>query len=65
MNELALHAYRKIRSLIFREEGQDLVEYALIIALIVFSAAASMQSLAGAINLVFVNLGATIDTYIS
>lgn len=45
-----------LRSLLEREEGQDLVEYALIVALIALAATAGMTSLAEAINSAFVNL---------
>ena len=39
------------------EEGQDLVEYALVVALIALAATAGMKSLASDINAVFVSLG--------
>jgi pilus assembly protein Flp/PilA len=39
------------------EEGQDLVEYALVVALIAFAATAGMNTLAKDINAVFVSLG--------
>jgi pilus assembly protein Flp/PilA len=41
------------QSLILREEGQDLVEYALMIALIAISAVASLHSLSNKIVAVF------------
>jgi pilus assembly protein Flp/PilA len=50
-------------NLIFRartlmgEDGQDLVEYALLIALIAFAATAGMSSLASSINSIFVAVG--------
>jgi pilus assembly protein Flp/PilA len=40
-----------------RIEGQDLVEYALVVALIAFAATAGMKTLASDINVVFQNLG--------
>jgi pilus assembly protein Flp/PilA len=42
-----------LNSLVSREEGQDLVEYALVITFIALGSAAAMQSLAGAISTVF------------
>jgi pilus assembly protein Flp/PilA len=39
-----------------REEGQDLVEYALLVALIALGAAASMKTLAGAISTEFTTI---------
>jgi pilus assembly protein Flp/PilA len=41
---------------LLKEEGQDLVEYALVVALIAFAATAGMQSFASAINAEFVTL---------
>jgi len=55
----------KIQSLMMREEGQDLIEYALVVALIAFAATAGMNKLAGAINLAFANVGSTLNTYVS
>ncbi len=43
--------------LIKREEGQDLIEYALVVALIAFAAVAAMQALAVDINAVFTAIG--------
>jgi pilus assembly protein Flp/PilA len=39
-----------------KEEGQDLVEYALVVALIAFAATAGMHTFANAINAEFVTL---------
>jgi pilus assembly protein Flp/PilA len=49
MNKLAILFY----SLLSNEEGQDLVEYALVIALIAFGALATMQGLSSEINTAF------------
>ena len=40
-----------------RVEGQDLVEYALVVALIAFAATAGMKTLASDINSAFVSIG--------
>jgi pilus assembly protein Flp/PilA len=45
------------------EEGQDLVEYALLIALIAFSCTAGMHALASDINVVFKSLGSGVASY--
>ncbi len=45
--------YISCKNLIDREEGQDLVEYALVVALIAFGAVAGMSALAGGINSAF------------
>jgi pilus assembly protein Flp/PilA len=47
------------------EEGQDLIEYALVVALIAFAATAGMGSVATAINTAFSNIGTKIGTYIT
>jgi pilus assembly protein Flp/PilA len=52
----------KIQNLLSREEGQDLIEYALIVALIAFAATAGMTTLATDINKAFTNIGATLST---
>jgi pilus assembly protein Flp/PilA len=49
--------YFALRALIEREEGQDLVEYALIVALIALAATVGMGVLANGINSVFSYLG--------
>jgi pilus assembly protein Flp/PilA len=43
----------KLQSLVNREEGQDLVEYALVVALIAFGAVAAMKGLSTEINTAF------------
>jgi len=47
----------KCQNLLSREEGQDLIEYALVVALIAFAAVGSMSTLAGDINKAFTNIG--------
>ena len=51
-----------MRRLIMREEGQDLVEYALVVALIGFAAVAGMGTLANDINSAFSNIGTALTT---
>ena len=50
----------RIQCLIMGEEGQDLVEYALVVALIGFAAVAGMGTLANDINTAFSNIGASL-----
>ncbi len=52
----------RLMSLVANEEGQDLIEYALIVALIALGATAGMTSLATAINTGFTNLGTTLTS---
>ena len=64
MRDLALKLYVKMQA--FREEnGQDLIEYALVAALIALAATAGMTALAGKINLAFGNIGNKLATYTS
>jgi pilus assembly protein Flp/PilA len=44
---------------LIKEDGQDLVEYALVVALIAFAATAGMKVLANNINTTFGNLSTT------
>lgn len=43
------------------EEGQDLVEYGLLVVLVALGAVVGMKDLAGAINGVFINAGAQLN----
>jgi pilus assembly protein Flp/PilA len=58
MNEMMLKMYIKLQNLMAREEGQDLVEYALVVALIAFGAVAGMKTLATGINTAFNTISA-------
>jgi len=57
MNNAMLKLYIKMQSLMVREEGQDLVEYALIISLIAVVLVASLTALEGKISTVFSTIG--------
>lgn len=56
MNNVLLKMYVKMQSLMAREEGQDLVEYALVIALISVAAVGTLQTLAGKITGTFTSI---------
>lgn len=60
MKDILLKLYIKVQDLLSQEEGQDLVEYALIVALIALAATAGMTKLATAINTGFTTLGTTL-----
>jgi pilus assembly protein Flp/PilA len=47
------------------ENGQDLIEYALVVALIAFAATAGMGSLATSLNQAFTNIGTKVTNYIT
>ena len=53
MNNLLIKLYVKFQDLMSREEGQDLVEYALVVALIALGAVASMRTVARSISTEF------------
>lgn len=53
----------KAQDLLQREEGQDLIEYALVVALIAFAATAGMNTVATDINQAFTNIGTKLTTY--
>jgi pilus assembly protein Flp/PilA len=54
-----------LRRMVADERGQDLIEYALVVALIAFAAAAGMSTVATKINAAFVNIGTKLTTYTS
>jgi pilus assembly protein Flp/PilA len=65
MNETMLKLYIKMQNLkssLMQEEGQDLVEYALVVALIALAATAGMNTLASDINKAFTSIGTTLST---
>ena len=47
------------------EQGQDLIEYALVVALIALAATVGMGSVATAVNLAFTNVGTKLTNYTS
>jgi len=47
----------KMQDVLSREEGQELIEYALVVALIAFGTTAAMGTLASDINDAFTNMG--------
>ena len=55
--------YIKMRNLVLEDDGQDLIEYALVVALIAFAATAGMSSVASTINNAFSNVSNTLTTY--
>jgi pilus assembly protein Flp/PilA len=65
MNNLLLNLYVRFQILIDREDGQDMVEYALAVALIALAAVASTKSLATGINAAFSNISSKLSSAIS
>jgi pilus assembly protein Flp/PilA len=62
MNTMLLKLYVKFQDLMSREEGQDLVEYALVVALIAFGAITGMGYLAKGLNNAFATISTTLAT---
>jgi pilus assembly protein Flp/PilA len=63
MRTTLFNLYIKTRNLVLEDDGQDLIEYALIVALIAFAATAGMSSVASTINNAFSNVSNTLTTY--
>jgi pilus assembly protein Flp/PilA len=62
MNTLLCRTYLFLQQLLENENGQDLVEYALIVALIAFSAVSGMHALAGGLNKAFNTISNNLTT---
>lgn len=62
MQMLSTNLYLFVRNLLNREEGQDLVEYALVVALIAFGAITGMGFLATGINNAYSGVATTLTT---
>lgn len=52
----------KVRNGILRESGQDLVEYALLAALVAFGATAALRTLGTGLNHAFTNISSTLSS---
>ncbi len=60
MNSLLQQIYLKVCNEIYNEEGQDLVEYALVIVLVALGCVAGVNNMASAVNAVFSNISNTL-----
>jgi pilus assembly protein Flp/PilA len=60
MNHLLLKLYAKFQGLRNGEEGQDLVEYALLVCLIALACIVGVNNVASAITTVFSNISASL-----
>lgn len=56
MNTMFMKMYVKYQDLMSRDEGQDLVEYALLVALLSLIAVGTISQLGSAINTIFGNI---------
>ena len=62
MQNLLMKLYVKAQ-ILRQENGQDLIEYALIAALIALAATAGMGTVAKDINIAFTNIGTKLTSY--
>jgi len=60
MNSLLLNLYAKFQGLKNGEEGQDLVEYALLVCLIALVCITGVTNVANAVNTVFSNISSSL-----
>ena len=60
MNSLLLNLYAKFQGLNNGEEGQDLVEYALLVCLIALVCITGVTNVANAVNTVFSNISSSL-----
>ncbi|MGA2047626.1 MAG: Flp family type IVb pilin [Terracidiphilus sp.] len=65
MNTLLLRIYIKFQDLASREDGQDMVEYALMVALLSFGWVAGVKAVANALNNAFSSISSNLGTYVS
>jgi pilus assembly protein Flp/PilA len=65
MNNVLLKLYIKLQDLATREEGQDLVEYALIVAVVAFGTTAGMKALSSALITAFSGISTKLNSYVS
>jgi pilus assembly protein Flp/PilA len=61
LNNIVLKLNAKLNNLFIHEEGQDLVEYALLITMVALAAVGGIRHVATAINTVFSNISATLS----
>jgi pilus assembly protein Flp/PilA len=61
-----IHRLRHALGALFtNNKGQDLIEYALVLALVALAAATTMNTVAQKINQTFTNIGAKVSAYTS
>jgi pilus assembly protein Flp/PilA len=65
MNNILLRLSFRLRDLVNHEEGQDLVQYAMICAVLAFGVVAGMTQLATGLNKAFDNISTSLGTYTS
>lgn len=61
MNDYLLRLYIRIKGILSRDDGQDLVEYALVVALIALAATVGMKTFATDVKNAFSTVGTTFN----
>jgi pilus assembly protein Flp/PilA len=62
MPNLVLALYARFQPLIRDEDGQDILEYAMLISLIALGAVAGVRTVASDLSKTFTNIGNTLNT---
>ncbi len=65
MNNLMLNVLVRVQNMLNNEEGQDLVEYGLVVALVAFGAVTAMKNLGTEISTVFSDISSTLASAVS
>ena len=65
MKSVSTNLFQFLRNILALEEGQDLVEYALVVALIAFGAISGMKFLATGLNNAFSDIATTVTNNIT
>jgi pilus assembly protein Flp/PilA len=65
MRDFLTKQYVRLQTFLRDTHGQDLIEYALVVALIAFAATAGMDNVATDINNAFSKIGSKLITYTS
>ena len=65
MKNLFFSAILRVKQLIEDEQGQDLVEYALIVALLTFGVAAATRFLAAGLASTFGTISSSVGSYVT
>ena len=65
MNKLMLNVLVHVQNMLNNEEGQDLVEYGLVVALVAFGAVAAMKLLGTEISTVFTDISSTLASAVA
>jgi pilus assembly protein Flp/PilA len=65
MNNVLLRLYIKLQEFASREDAQDLVEYALIVAVVAFGTTAGMKTLSAGLAAAFSGISSKLSSYVS